>query len=65
MTTTLNTTESHRPAKLSPPSDRDLEIFQHAEIHGGVGRRVLVLSRRQRRCGDECNRDEQSFHPHS
>jgi len=29
-----NTTETRRPAKLSPPTDRDLEIFQHAQIHG-------------------------------
>src|SRR5688572_16527515 len=33
MTNTSNTTETRRPAKLSPPSDRDLEIFQHAQIH--------------------------------
>src|SRR5687768_10169597 len=33
MTNTPNTTETRRPAKLSPPSDRDLEIFQHAQIH--------------------------------
>src|SRR5688572_3050375 len=34
MTNTPNTTETRRPAKLSPPTDRDLEIFQHAQIHG-------------------------------
>jgi hypothetical protein len=34
MTDTLNTTTNARPAKLSPPSDRDLEIFQLAQIHG-------------------------------
>ena len=34
MTNTSNTTTTARPAKLSPPSDRDLEIFQLAQIHG-------------------------------
>ena len=32
MANTSNATETTRPAKLSPPSDRDLEIFKQAEI---------------------------------